>query len=141
MASRNGSQVEGSRDVFLRCQPSPPPTNPVVTSLAGFAGGPSPSPRWHGDARCLQVCTCRLPAHIGLLLDAPQGPSETSQRYNLLSFFFAQDVAHADEGYKALCRSQRPGVSLAGFEVTFIGRLCVIAEAEIANVPDVQTHS
>jgi len=51
---------------------------------------------------------------------------------SLKTFFFAQDVAHADEGYKALRRSQRPGVSLAGFEVTFIGRICVTpAETEI----------
>ncbi len=41
---------------------------------------------------------------------------QPSQRYNLLSSLLAQDVAHADEGYKgykALRRSQLPGVSLA----------------------------
>jgi hypothetical protein len=46
----------------------------------------------------------------------------------LLSLFFAQGVAHVDEGYKALRRCQRPGFSLAGFEVIFIGRFCLIAE-------------
>ena len=50
------------------------------------------------------------------------------QRDYLLSFFFAQDLAHADEGYKALRRCQRPGLSLAGFQVIFIGRFWVIAE-------------
>jgi hypothetical protein len=50
----------------------------------------------------------------------------------LLSFVFAQGVAHADEGYKALRRSQRPGVSLAGFQVTFIGRFWVTAEVNVS---------
>jgi hypothetical protein len=51
------------------------------------------------------------------LLDAPQGPSESSQGYNLLFFPFAQDVAHTDEGY-CLHRNQRPraSFSLAGFQ-------------------------
>jgi hypothetical protein len=39
-------------------------------------------------------------------------------------FRFVQDVAHIDEGYRALRRIQRPraSFSLAGFQVTFIGR-------------------
>jgi hypothetical protein len=48
----------------------------------------------------------------------------------LLFFRFAQDVAHIDEGYRALRRIQRPraSFSLAGFQVTFIGRFWVTAE-------------
>jgi hypothetical protein len=33
----------------------------------------------------------------GLLLDAPQSPSESSQGNHLLFFRFVQDVAHIDE--------------------------------------------
>jgi hypothetical protein len=64
------------------------------------------------------------------LLDAPQWPSESSQGYDLLFFRFAQDVAHIDEGYRALRRIQRPraSFSLAGFQVTPIGRFWVTAE-------------
>jgi hypothetical protein len=42
----------------------------------------------------------------------------------LLSFLFTQDVAHADRSYNTSCRNQRPRLllSLAGFEVTLIGR-------------------
>jgi hypothetical protein len=48
-----------------------------------------------------------------------------------LFFRFAQDVAHIDEGYRALRRIQRPRAlsSLAGFQVTFIGRFWVTPEA------------
>jgi hypothetical protein len=48
----------------------------------------------------------------------------------LLFFRFAQDVAHIDEGYRALRRNQRPraSFSLAGFQVTLIGRFWVTAE-------------
>ncbi len=60
---------------------------------------PSPHPRrTHSDPGRFQVGTGGLPTHPGLLLDAPQGPSESSQGYNLLFFRFAQDVAHTDEG-------------------------------------------
>jgi len=66
------------------------------------------------------------------LLDAPQWPSEPSQGNHLLFFRFVQDVAHIDEGYRALRRFQRPraSFSLAGFQVTFIGRFWVTAEAD-----------
>ena len=48
----------------------------------------------------------------------------------MLFFRFAQDVAHIDEGYRALRRIQRPraSLSLAGFQVTFIGRFWVTPE-------------
>ena len=43
------------------------------------------------------------------LLDAPQGPSELPQRDDLLFLFFAQDIAHADGGYRPSRQSQCPG--------------------------------
>jgi hypothetical protein len=51
-------------------------SDPVVTSLAGFAGGRRPH--------------------------APGGRTPCF-------FFFAQDVAHTDEGYSESRRNQRPG--------------------------------
>jgi hypothetical protein len=50
--------------------------------------------------------------------------------YYLLSFRFAQDVAHADRSYNTSCRNQRPRLllSLVGFEVTLIGRFRVTLE-------------
>jgi hypothetical protein len=63
-----------------------------------------------------------------------------------LFFRFAQDVAHIDEGYR-LASNQRPRASssLAGFEVTLIGRFWVIPEADrqraeklAAGIPNVQ---
>ena len=87
----------------------------------------SPSPptwRTHPDTGCLQVGASRFSPHPGLLLDAPQRPSQSSQGYYLLSFRFAQDVAHADRSYNTSCRNQRPSrlLSLLGFEVALIGR-------------------
>ena len=92
---------------------------------------PSPRPRWpYSDPGRFQIGTGGLPTHPGLLLDAPQGPSQSSQGYHLLFFRFAQDVAHTDEGYCALRQNQRPRalLSLAGFEVTLIGRFWVTPE-------------
>jgi len=50
---------------------------------------------------------------------------------HLLFFFFAQDVAHTDEGYRCLApeSTSRALFSLAGFQVTLIGRFWVTAEA------------
>ncbi len=81
----------------------------LVASLAGFAGGrrAPPTRRPHSDPGRLQVATGCLPAHRGLLLDTPQRPAQPSQGSHLLSFFFAQDVAYADEC--ASRRNQRPG--------------------------------
>jgi hypothetical protein len=99
---------------FCRCSPSPP------------------TRRTHAHAGCLQIGACRFPTHPGLLLDAPQRPSQSSQGYYLLSFRFAQDVAHADRSYITPCRIQRPRLllSLAGFQLTLIGRIWVTAEAK-----------
>ena len=44
-------------------------------------------------------------------------------------FLFAQDIAHADGGYQALSpESMSRALSLAGFQVTIIGRFWVTAE-------------
>ena len=69
-------------------------------------------------------------------------PAQLSQCDNLLFFIVAQDIAHADGAYTAR-RFQCPEryLSLAGFEVTFIGRFWVTAEdfpvlpARILNPP------
>jgi hypothetical protein len=77
----------------------------------------SPSPptrRPHCDPGCLQIGTGGFSTHPGLLLDAPQRPSQLSQGYNLLSFLFAQDVAHADEGYGAHVGINVPSLILVG---------------------------
>ena len=76
-----------------------------------------PSPRTrrtHPDTGCLQIAARCFSTHPGLLLDAPQRPSQSSQGYYLLSFRFAQDVAHIDEGYNALRRINVPGLILVG---------------------------
>src|SRR5205807_7299419 len=88
--------------------------------------------RTHADSGRLQIGTSRFSPHPGLLLDAPQRPSQSSQGYYLLSFRFAQDVAHADRSYNTSCRNQRPRLllSLAGFQVTLIGRFWVTPEAQ-----------
>ena len=100
------------------------PRWPVLPALA------VPSTRWsHRDPGCFQVCARRFPAHTRGLLDAPQGPSEPPQCDDLLFLLFAQDIAHADGAYKASRRSQCPGLySLAGFQVTLIGRFWVTPE-------------
>ena len=95
---------------------SPAASDPVVTSLAGFAGGRRPHAPGGRTAipGCLQIGTGGFSAYPGFLLDAPQRPSQPSQSYNLLSFLFAQDVAHADEGYSAYVGINVPGVILVG---------------------------
>jgi hypothetical protein len=42
MASRNGSQADGVGAGFFEAAPLNPTPNPVITSLAGFAGGRRP---------------------------------------------------------------------------------------------------
>jgi hypothetical protein len=93
-------------------------SDPVVTSfsLAGFAGGRrphAPGGRTPIPGR-FQVSSGRLPTHPGLLLDAPQWPSESSQGNHLLFFRFAQHVAHIDEGYMPHAKINVPGLILVG---------------------------
>ena len=93
-------------------------SDPVVTSfsLARFCRR-SPSPcvqRPHPDPGRLQIGSDRLPTHPGLLLDAPQWPSESSQGNHLLFCRFVQDVAHIDEGYTPYAEINVPGLILVG---------------------------
>ncbi len=87
-------------------------------------------------------------SNTGSLLDSPQGPSEPSQCKDLLFLFVAQNVAHTTGGYQAPGRCQRPGrpFSLAGFEVTIIGRFCPTPEgcqwcANSASRDEIETHT
>ena len=56
-------------------------------------------------------------------------PAEPSQCDDLLFLFFAQDIAHGDGAYRLSSQSMsRASLSLAGFQVTIIGRFWVTAE-------------
>ena len=57
-----------------------------------------PATAAHGQAGRLQVVAGGLAPDPGGLFDPPQRPAEASQREDLLSFLFAQDVAHAGAG-------------------------------------------
>src|SRR5262249_7650795 len=90
-----------------------------------------PTRRTHPDPCCLEVVSCGFSSHTGSLLDPSQRPSEPSQCKDLLSFFVAQNVAHASGGYRLSARCQRPWrlFSMAGFDVTTYGRFWVTREA------------
>jgi hypothetical protein len=51
-----------------------------------------------------------------------------AQRDDLLLLFFAQDIAHVDGGYASRLSNVLTAFSLAGFQVTTIGRFWVTAE-------------
>jgi hypothetical protein len=74
----------------------------------------------------------------GTQLFYPATSCAGNQGNHLLFFRFVQDVAHIDEGYRALRRIQRPraSFSLAGFQVTFIGRFWVTAEGMTFSLSD-----
>ncbi len=51
--------------------------------------------RTNRDARSPEICSSGFAANVGRSLNAPQRPSQPSQRDNLLFLFsFAQDIAH-----------------------------------------------
>jgi hypothetical protein len=83
----------------------------------------APTSRWSdGDAGRLKVGAGGLAPNAGLLLDAPQRPSQPAEREDLLSFFFRQDIAHSTESKSPSssmsCRFYWPVLrcpSLAGF--------------------------
>ena len=140
MSSRYGSLVLaaglGERFPARRSRWSPPrhwPVLPasgsVVTSLAGFAFPPAPATgRTNGDAGSLQISGCRLPANAGGLLNPTQRPAQLAQRDDLFLLLFVQDIAHIDGGYSSVRVNVLTTFSLAGFQVTTIGRFWVTAE-------------
>jgi hypothetical protein len=62
-------------------------------------------------------------------LDAPQRPSQPSQRDDLLFLFFAQDIAHVTERNSPPVQCPDSAISLAGFQVSTHGRFWVSPEA------------
>ena len=82
-------------------------TSDEMAGFAGRAGGRPPASHHH--ARGLQVAAGRLAPDPGRSLDASQRPPEASQRQDLLSFFFAQDVAHAGQERAVPAPRQRLG--------------------------------
>ena len=98
-----------------------------------FCRSPAPTPgRPNGDSGRSQIRTGRLTTHAGGLFDPTQRPSKPPQCNNLLSLFCAQDIAHADGacfGFPSVSMSRAYLCSLAGFQVTTIGRFWVTAEA------------
>ena len=85
-------------------------------------GRPATAP--HHQACGLQVATGRLAPDPGGPFDPPQRPAEASERQNLLSFVFSQDVAHAGQERPVPVRCQRLGPLsvMAGFQVSTNGR-------------------
>ena len=91
-------------------------------------GRPATAP--HHQACGLQVAAGRLAPDAGGPLDPPQRPPEASQRQNLLSFVFSQDVAHAGQERLVPVRCQRLGPLsvMAGFQVSTNGRIRMFTE-------------
>ncbi len=89
-----------------------------------------PSPASHHHAGGLQVAAGRLAPDPGRSLDASQRPAEASQRQDLLSFPFGQDVAHAGQEHAVPAPRQRLGPlsEMAGFQVSINGRIWVSTE-------------
>ena len=84
----------------------------------------------HGQAGRLQVAAGGLAPDPGGLFNPPQRPAEASQREDLLSFLFAQDVAHAGQERRVPDRRQRLGPlsEMAGFQPSTNGRIWVSTE-------------
>ena len=84
----------------------------------------------HGQAGRLQVTAGGLAPDPGGLFDPPQRPAEAPQREDLLSFLFAQDVAHAGQERRVPDRRQRLGPlsEMAGFQPSTNGRIWVSTE-------------
>ena len=92
--------------------------------------------RPNGDSGRSQIRTGRLTTHAGGLFDPTQRPSKPPQCNNLLSLFCAQDIAHADGasfGFPSVSMSRAYLCSLAGFQVTTIGRFWVTAEDRLVG--------
>ena len=76
---------------------------------------PSPPGRPHRYPGGPQITARGFSADADLPLDPPQRPSQSSQRYDLLLLFLAQDIGHADGRLIASRQSQRPGVLYGRF--------------------------
>ena len=74
-----------------------------------------------------------LPPDAGFLLNSTQRPAELPERDHLFLLLFAQDIAHVDGGYSLPLSNVLTTFSLAGFQVTTIGRFWVTAEGS-ANI-------
>ena len=94
----------------------------------------APAPHHHASG--LQVAAGRLAPDPGRPLDPPQRPAEASQRQDLLSFLFSQDVAHAGQEHAVPDRRQRLGAlsGMAGFQVSTNGRFWVSTEVHEVTV-------
>ena len=94
-----------------------------------FCGIPSPSTWWtHRDSRSPEIGSRSLAANMRRSLDAPQRPSQPSQRDDLLFLFFAQDIAHVTERNSPPVQCPDSAISLAGFQVSTEGRFWVSPE-------------
>jgi hypothetical protein len=103
--------------------------------------------RAHRNPGRLEIRARRLAAYAGLVLDAPQRPSQAAQRHHLLFLLVAQDVAHPGEGPCPSTLRQRLGssASLAGFQPSITGRFWPSTEAsrlldEVAQARADGTH-
>ena len=117
--------IHGRGSFFHRKLGSGPSVRKAICEDFGIApGGRTPIPGR------FQIGSGGLPTHPGLLLDAPQGPSEPAQGYDCC-FFASLKTLLTPTKATALRRNQRPRASfpLAGFEVTLIGRFWVTPEA------------
>src|ERR1700732_3360526 len=85
--------------------------------------------RTHRDSRGAQICSNRFPANVRCSFNAPQRPSQSSQRDDLLFLFFAQDIAHVTERNSPPVQCPDSAISLAGFQVSTYGRFWVSPEA------------
>ena len=94
-------------------------SEPVVTpfSLAGFAGGlrpHAPGGLPYRDPGRFQIGSGGLPTHPGLLLDAPQWPSESSQGYHLFVFSLRSKRCSYRRRLYAYAEINVPGLILVG---------------------------
>ena len=93
-----------------------------------FCRIPSPPTRWtHRDSRSPEIGSGSFAANVCRSLNAPQRPSQPSQRDDLLFLFFAQDIAHVTE--RNLSAS-----SMSRFSY-LIGRFSVVHVWPVLGVP------
>ncbi len=68
--------------------------------------------RTNRDPGSFEIGASRFAPYAGFLLNAPQRPAQPTKRKDLLSFLFAQDIAHSTESRSPTlsmsCRSYWP---------------------------------